>query len=190
MRKDDKSMNLFIPFLFKDNDVNKNARIVSVHLLWNFIVWWSGLLFIFETKKITRYWYGSNVKRHTDNRVVLRDWLIMSPNLIFPFVHFHLKKSPVCKYTVHERCVQRCMASCITTYSKKKTKGTPTFQHHWTEGNCYGRCSKCRKRIKAYHGITGLTCRWCRMTVSISVLLTLSLMCLFDLFWYYFYLWG
>lgn len=77
---------------------------------------------------------------------------------------------PVCKYTVHERCVQRCMASCITTYSKKKTKGTPTFQHHWTEGNCYGRCSKCRKRIKAYHGITGLTCRWCRMTVSISVI--------------------
>uniref|UniRef100_A0A336JX86 Diacylglycerol kinase n=1 Tax=Culicoides sonorensis TaxID=179676 RepID=A0A336JX86_CULSO len=71
----------------------------------------------------------------------------------------------VCKYTVHERCVQRCMASCITTYSKKKTKGTPTFQHHWTEGNCYGRCSKCRKRIKAYHGITGLTCRWCRMTL-------------------------
>lgn len=79
----------------------------------------------------------------------------------------------VCKYTVHERCVQRCMASCITTYSKKKTKGTPTFQHHWTEGNCYGRCSKCRKRIKAYHGITGLTCRWCRMTVCVFLFLSL-----------------
>lgn len=83
----------------------------------------------------------------------------------------------VCKYTVHERCVQRCMASCITTYSKKKTKGTPTFQHHWTEGNCYGRCSKCRKRIKAYHGITGLTCRWCRMTVSISCRVDLDHLC-------------
>ncbi|CAD7076861.1 unnamed protein product [Hermetia illucens] len=70
----------------------------------------------------------------------------------------------LCKYTVHERCVQHAPSNCISTYVKsKKAKGGDPLMHHWVEGNCYGRCSKCRKRIKTYHGITGRTCRWCHM---------------------------
>nr|CAD7585548.1 unnamed protein product [Timema genevievae] len=73
----------------------------------------------------------------------------------------HFSKPAYCNLCLN---MLRAPASCIATYVKSK-KTSQTMTHHWVEGNCHGKCSRCRKAIKSYNGITGLHCRWCQITL-------------------------
>ena len=85
-----------------------------------------------------------------------------------------------CRYTCHERCVSRVPDSCIQTYTKSRARTKTSYMdHHWVEGNCPGKCTKCNKKIKI-NCLTGLHCVWCQSQIHNRCVQSMSKDCNFG----------
>uniref|UniRef100_G1P0J0 Diacylglycerol kinase n=1 Tax=Myotis lucifugus TaxID=59463 RepID=G1P0J0_MYOLU len=71
----------------------------------------------------------------------------------------------LCKYTVHDQCAMKALPCEVSTYAKSR-KDIGVQSHVWVRGGCVsGRCDRCQKKIRIYHGLVGLHCVWCHLEI-------------------------
>ncbi|XP_045685312.1 diacylglycerol kinase alpha isoform X1 [Phyllostomus hastatus] len=71
----------------------------------------------------------------------------------------------LCKYTVHDQCAMKALPCEVSTYAKSR-KDIGVQSHVWVRGGCLsGRCDRCQKKIRTYHGLVGLHCVWCHLEI-------------------------
>nr|KAF6452151.1 diacylglycerol kinase alpha [Molossus molossus] len=76
----------------------------------------------------------------------------------------------LCKYTVHDKCAMKALPCEVSTYAKSR-KDIGVQSHVWVRGGCVsGRCDRCQKKIRIYHGLVGLHCVWCHLEVSLGAI--------------------
>ncbi|XP_054982366.1 diacylglycerol kinase alpha isoform X1 [Sorex araneus] len=71
----------------------------------------------------------------------------------------------LCKYVVHGHCAMKARPCEVSTYAKSR-KDIGVQSHVWVRGGCEsGKCDRCQKKIRIYHGLAGLHCVWCHLEI-------------------------